>query len=192
MANDAEPPPEPNRSRWQRFKGWAGGLALVLGLVTAAIVIAELGPVQALAARIDAALELNPWLIGIPIGLMVAGGALMLGAQFLPAPGQQTPPSDEALDAAAAPMEYAEERGRWSRAIEMEATTGQVREAWRRRSWRYSRRWRVLFVMLIGAALLGAGIAVLFILIGPPWVKVLIAGLAAYVAVRILWEFTVR
>jgi hypothetical protein len=31
----------------------------------------------------------------------------------------------------------------------------------------------------------------LFIMIGPPFIKVLATGLAAYVAVRILWEFTV-
>jgi hypothetical protein len=116
----------------------------------------------------------------------------MLGAQFLPPPRQQTTPTNESLDGAAAPMEYSEERERWSRSMEMEASTEQLREAWRRRSWRYSRRWRVFFLMLIGAALLGAGIATLFILIGPPWIKVLAAGLFIYVAVRIIWEFAVR
>ena len=191
MADNAESP-EPSRSRWQRFKGWAVGLALVFGLVIAAMVIAELGLVQALAAQIDAALDLHPWLIAIPIGLMVAGGVLMLGASLLPAPRQQTPPSNEALDGEAVPMEYAEERGRWSRSMEMEASTQQLREAWRRRSWRYSRRWRVFFLMLIGAVLVGAGVAALFIFLGPTWVKVLSVGLAGYVVVRVLWEFAVR
>ena len=184
--------PEPPRSRWQRFKRWAGGLALVFGLVIAALVIAELGPVQALATWLDAARELYPWLMAIPIGLMVVGGVLMLGAQFLPAPGQQTPSTNEALDGAAVQMDYSEERGRWSRSIEMEASFEQVREAWRRRSWRYSRRWRIFFLMLIGGVLLGAGVALLFILIGPPFIKLLAAGLAGYVAVRVLWEFVVK
>jgi hypothetical protein len=189
MADDTQSPEAP-RTRWQRFRGWAGGLALVFGLVIAAFVIAEIGPVGALCARIDAALALYPWLICIPIAWMVGGGILMLGAQFVSEPGQQTPPTGAALDGAAAPMEYAEERGRWFRSFEMEASTDQVREAWRRRSWRYSRRWRVLFLMLLGAVLLAAGITGLFILIGPPFIKVLVAGLAAYAAVRILWEFT--
>jgi hypothetical protein len=67
--------PEPSRPRWQRFKSWAVSLALVTGLVIAAIVIAELGPMPAPAARIDAARMLHPGLLAIPIGLMVVGGA---------------------------------------------------------------------------------------------------------------------
>jgi hypothetical protein len=155
-------------------------------------VIAELGPVQDLCARIDAGREAVPWLIAIPIVLMAAGGILMLGAQFLPAPRQQTPPDNEALDAAAAPMEFSETRGRWSRSLEMEATVGQVREGWRRRSWRTSRKWRILFLMLAGALLVSAGLTLLFILIGPPWIKVLVGGLAAGMAVWILWQFATQ
>jgi len=184
--------PETPRSRWQRFKSWAASLAFVLGLMIAAFAIAEIGPVRDLCARIDSAQEMDPWLIGIPIGLMVVGIILMLGAQFLPGPRQETPPADEALDAAAVPLEYTEARGRWSRSMEMEASTGQVREAWRRRSWRYSRRWRTFFHMMLGGVLVASGITGLFILIGPPFIKVLVAGLAGYAAVRILWEFAVR
>ena len=191
MANDTQSP-ESSRSRWQRFKGWAGNLALLLGLVVAAILVAELGAVRALAGQIEAGLESYPWLISIPIGLMVVGGVLMLGAQFLPAPGQQTPPTNEALDSASTSMDYREGRGRWSRSMEMEVSTEQLREAWRRRSWRYSQRWRTFFLMMLGAVLLGAGLTGLFILIGPPFVKVLVAGLAGYVAARVLWEFAVR
>jgi hypothetical protein len=165
---------------------------LLLGLLIVAILVAEIGAVQALAGRIDAGLEIHPWLIAIPIVLMTVGAALMLGAQFLPGTRQPTVPTNEALDGAAAPMVYNEEGGRWSRSIEMEASTQQLREAWRRRSWRYSRRWRVFFLMLIGAGLVGAGVAALFILIAPTWVKVLAAGLAGYVVVRVLWEFAVR
>ena len=191
MPDDALSPETP-RSRWQRFKNWAASLAFVLGLMIAAFAIAEIGPVRDLCARIDSAQEMDPWLIGIPIGLMVVGIILMLGAQFLPGPRQERPPADEALDAAAVPLEYTEERGRWSRSMEMEASTGQVREAWRRRSWRYSRRWRTFFLMMLGGVLVASGITGLFILIGPPFIKVLVAGLAGYAAVRILWEFAVR
>jgi hypothetical protein len=178
-------------SRWQRFKSWAGGLALIFGVVLLSMLLAELGPVSDLCALIDRAQETNPWLIGVPIGLMVVGGALMLGAQLLPGPRLPSPPPDEALDGAAVPMQYGEERRRWYRSMAMEATTGQVREAWRRRSWRFSRRWRVFFLMMLGGVLVGAGITALFVLIGPPWVKVLVAGLFAFVAVRIVWEFAV-
>jgi hypothetical protein len=191
MPNDTRSPGTP-RSRWQRFWRWAGGLALVLGLVILSIVLAELGPVRDLCAWIDVAREMYPGLIGIPIGLLVVGGVLMLGAQFLPAPRLPSPPPNEALDGAAVSMEVREERERWSRSMEMEASTGEVREAWQRRSWRYSRNWRFFFVMMLGAVLVGAGITGLFILIGPPWVKVLVAGLAGYVVVRILWEFAVK
>lgn len=191
MPDDTRSPETP-RSRWQRFKSWAASLAFVLGLMIAAFLIAEFGPVKDLCERIDSAQEMYPWLIGIPIGLMVVGGILMLGAQFLPGPRQQTPPADEALDGAAVPMEYAEARGRWSRSMAMEATTEQVREAWRRRSWRYSRSWRVFFLMMLGAILVAAGGTGLLVLIGTPFIRVLVAGLAGYAAVRILWEFAVR
>jgi uncharacterized BrkB/YihY/UPF0761 family membrane protein len=190
MANGTQSP-ESSRSRWRRFKGWAGNLALLLGLVVAAILVAELGAVRALTGQIDAGLESYPWLIAIPIGLMVVGGVLMLGAQFLPAPRQQTPPTNEALDGASVSMNYREGRGRWSRSMEMEASTEQLREAWRRRSWRYSPRWRTFFLMMLGAVLLSAGLTGLFILIGPPFVKVLVAGLAFYAVERLVWEFAV-
>jgi hypothetical protein len=183
-------PPEPSPSRGKRFKGWVGSLALLVGGVIAALVVAELGPVQGLCARIDAAQALHPGLIALPIVLMVAGGILMLGAQFLPAPRQPAASSYEALDAAV-PMEVSEERERWSRSMKMEVSLEELREAWRRRSWRTSRNWRILFLMLIGAVLLSAGLALLFILIGPPWIKVLAAGLAAGVVVWILWAFAV-
>jgi hypothetical protein len=169
MANGTQSP-ESSRSRWRRFKGWAGNLALLLGLVVAAILVAELGAVRALTGQIDAGLESYPWLIAIPIGLMVVGGVLMLGAQFLPAPRQQTPPTNEALDGASVSMNYREGRGR---------------------SWRYIPRWRTFFLMMLGAVLLSAGLTGLFILIGPPFVKVLVAGLAFYAVERLLWEFAV-
>jgi hypothetical protein len=191
MAHNTQSP-ESSGSRWQRFKDWAGSLALLLGLAVAAFLVAEIGAVRALAGQIDAGLESYPWLIAIPIGLMVVGGVAMLGAQFLPAPGQQTPPTNEALDGASVSMDYREERGHWSRSLEMEASTEQLREAWRQRSWRYSSRWRTFFVMMLGAVLLGAGLTALFILIGPPFVKVLVAGLAFYAVVRLVWEFAVR
>jgi len=191
MANGTESA-ESSCSRWQRFKGWAASLALLLGLLIGAILVAEIGALQALAGRIDVGLEMHPWLIAIPIGLMTVGAALMLGAQFLPAPRQPTVPTNEALDGAAAPMVYDDEGGRWSRSMEMEASTEQLREAWRRRSWRNSRSWRVFFLMLSGAILVGAGLAGLFILIGPPFIKVLVVGLAGYFSVRVLWEFAVR
>ncbi len=69
---------------------------------------------------------------------------------------------------------------------------GSVREAWRRRSWRYSRRWRAFLLMLLGALLLATGITLLFVLIGPAFLKLLVVGLFASVAVRVLWEFAVR
>jgi ferric-dicitrate binding protein FerR (iron transport regulator) len=191
VGNDSQSPEAP-RTLGQRFRNWAVSLAILFGLVIAAFVLAEVRPVSDLSAQIDTAQAAHPWLIGIPIALMVAGGAMMLGTPFLPAPRQQAPPTDAALDAAAVPMAYGEERGRLSRSVEMEATTGQVREAWRRRSWRYSRRWRTFFLMMLGSVLLAAGIAGLFILIGPPFVKVLVVGLASYFAVRILWEFATR
>jgi hypothetical protein len=190
MADDSQP--SKARSRWQRFGAWAGGLALILGLVLAAFVISGIEPVSELCARIDAVRAARPGTIAIPIALMIAGGILMLGAQLLPAPRRSTPLSDEMLDAAAVPMEYAEQRGRLSRSIEMEATTEEVRAAWRRRSWQSSQRWRTFFLMMLGGGLVAVGVTSLFILIGPPFIKVLMVGLAAYAVVRIAWEFSVK
>lgn len=187
--SDATPDPEP-RSAWARFVEWAGRLLLILALLVGSVLLAEIPAVHDLAARIDRAGARYPWLIAIPIALMAVGALLMLIPPFLPGRREAAPPSDEALDAAAVPMEYAEVRGHWSAAVEMEAGPEQVREAWRRRSWRYSPRWRAFLLMLLGAVLLATGITALFVLIGPAFLKLLIVALFAYTAVRILREFT--
>ncbi len=110
----------------------------------------------------------------------------------MPAPRRSTSPSDETPDGAGVPIDAREERARWSRSFEAEASADQVKEAWRRRAWRYDRTWRIFFAMLFGALLLILGLFGIFVVIGPLFVKLLMAGVLAYFAVRIGWEFWVR
>jgi hypothetical protein len=105
----------------------------------------------------------------------------MLGAWFLPALGSRRP-HEWALDA------RAEEHS----AQAPVAVDGDGGHHIRREAWRGARGATAgggLFPMLQGAVLLATGVVLLFILIGPPYLKVLMAGLFAYYAVRILWEF---
>lgn len=65
-----------------------------------------------------------------------------------------------------------------------QATFAEVKAAWRSGAWRRSVRWRRLFAMAAGAALLLFGLFGLCFVVGPPGVKLLAALAVAYAVAR--------
>ena len=63
-------------------------------------------------------------------------------------------------------------------------TLREAKDAWRRRAWWTSARWRSNFVVMVGVMLLAVGLFSTFIVIGPNAVKLLCAAALTYAAVR--------
>jgi hypothetical protein len=165
---------------------------MTIALAAVATFFTVFKPLNDLDARFHEAIGQLHWLLPAMIALAVAGGLLLIGAQFLPTPRRLSNPSDAALDGAAAPMEWQEERGRFVRAFAASATISEVKEAWRRCSWRHNRQWRIFFVMMLGAVLMTAGLVGLAAIIAPLWLTAVIVGVLGYFAIRLGWEFRIR
>jgi hypothetical protein len=86
-------------------------------------------------------------------------------------------------------MEYEEVAEGGSREFGGEASFSAVKQAWRLRSWRYARQWRILFVMMGGALLLLVGLFGLICVIAPPGIKLLFGVAMLYALVRTAWGF---
>ena len=65
-----------------------------------------------------------------------------------------------------------------------------VKQAWRLRSWRYHRRWRLLFAMMLGAMLLFFGLFGLMFMLGSAGVKLLFLLVMLYVLFQSLRGFS--
>ena len=167
-------------------------MIMTIALVAVTTIFTDFKPLNALDARFHEVIGRYDWLLPAMIALALAGGLLLIGAQFLPTPRRPSNPSDAALDGAAAPMAWQEERGCFERAFAASATIAEVKGAWRSRSWRYNRQWRIFFVMLLGAVLMTAGLVGLAAIIAPLWLTVVIAGALGYFAIRLGWEFRIR
>jgi hypothetical protein len=162
--------------------------AITLFVVMLIIVLGELlPPLRAL----DAYLSNHPT---VKEGLTIlAGGMALLGTltlaltQFLPAP--RRPRGMGEAEVQAPPMELEESRGSGWQTFAGEASFAAMKAAWRRRSWRYHRRWRDLFVMMGGACLLLIGLFGLFFVIGPPGIKLLALLVVAYAVGMTVWAF---
>lgn len=168
------------------------GTLLTLAVVLAILLVREsLQPLR----DFDTFLEENEGIRRVLLALMIAtstAGALLLAlSQFLPSPRLPQGMSAEEAKALSPPMKHSEASGskgrRWGRASGDEASFASIKEAWRRRSWRYDRRWLVLFSMLLGAAFTTFGLFGLLIVIGSPGVKFLMGGVLAYAVARTVW-----
>jgi hypothetical protein len=60
----------------------------------------------------------------------------------------------------------------------------EAKDAWRRRAWRTSPRWRSNFVVMLGVALFVIGLFGTFIVIGPNGVRLLCTAALVYAAFR--------
>lgn len=175
----------------------AATTVLTLVLVLLIIAIGEyLQPLQDLDTFLRQHASLTRALQVVTVGMAILGTLALVGAQFLPEPrSHRGPPSRPAalspaeLEAHAPPMEYEEVAEGAAREFAGEASFAAVKEAWRLRSWRYARRWRILFVMMGGALLLLVGLFGLICVIAPPGIKLLFGGALLYALVRTAWGF---
>ena len=177
----------------RRLRAWskgASGWAASLLVVLAAAVLAEiLAPVQAFDAYLAEHEDLTGYLRAVTTGMALLGALVLALAQFLPEPRRPPETTGRHATAAMPPLLFGEVRRRGGRESSGEASFAAVKAAWRQRAWRVSRPWRVLFVMMGGAILVLFGICGLFIVIGPPAIKVLFAGLLLYAVGRTTWAF---
>ena len=190
------------------MKAWIGrlgsgarralGTVATLLVVLAVIAVGEaLPPMRALDAYLDGHPGVATALVWLTVGMSLAGTLLLALSQFLPEPSRPEGMSREEAEAQSPPIEYGEgegrSEGRWSRgrsrAFGGAASIGAVKQAWRERSWRHDRRWRLLFSMMLGAALLVFGLFGLFVVIGEPGIKFLMLLLLAYTVTRTAWAF---
>ena len=148
-----------------------------------------LPPLQDLDAFLREHGSLTRILTVITFGMAMMGVLVLAGAQFLPEPRQAVGGGRAELEALSPPMEYEEDRQGQGRAFSGEASFAAVKEAWRLRSWRYARKWRILFAMMGGAFLLLVGLFGLICVIAPPGIKLLFGGALLYALARTAWGF---
>ena len=167
-------------------------LAAVLGLVVFAIGEA-IPPLRDLHAFISEREGLMQSLIALTVSVVLVGALILALAQFLPAPRPPDSMSQTELEALSPPILFSEARSRGerrvSRSFSGEASIAAVKEAWRLKSWRYDRRWRIVFVMMLGAALVLFGLFGLWLVIGSAGIKLLMGSLLLYALVRTAWAF---
>jgi type VI protein secretion system component VasK len=172
------------------------GTVATLVVVLAVIAVGEaLPPMRALDAFLKGHPGVEQALLWLTIGMSVVGTLLLALSQFLPGPRLPKGMTREEAEAQSPPVAYREEiekvegppERRWGRSFSGGASLGAVKQAWQARSWRYDRRWRLLFAMALGAALLLFGLFGLFIVIGQPGVKFLMLLALAYAVARTAW-----
>ena len=154
------------------------GTLLTLVVVLVIIAVGELlPPLQALDLYLKAHRQVEQGLLWLTIVMALSGTAILALSQLLPEPRLPEGMSRADVEAQSPPIKYRESRWssrhRWGRAFSGEASMGAVKQAWRGRAWRYDIRWRLLFVMMLGALLVLFGLFGLFIVIGEPGVKFL-------------------
>jgi hypothetical protein len=69
------------------------------------------------------------------------------------------------------------------------ASFAEIKAAWRARAWQVSPRWRRLFAGLLGTAFLATGLFGLFVVIGPPGIKLLCGSVLLYAWIRSISAF---
>jgi hypothetical protein len=84
---------------------------------------------------------------------------------------------------------YAIPKRAWGAGFSDEVSIGQCKAAWRRQLWRSDSRWRGLFIMGVGAALMTVGLFGGVIVLGAPGLKLLFGGALLYAAIRTVGVF---
>ncbi|GEM_PF-6842126 len=182
------------------LKEWALIARNVL-IALAVIAVGELlPPLQALEQWIAPQRELLAWRVG---GVAFLGWACLMGATIYRAiTGGGSLTRQEIADHVgrvrshqAAPMAVARGWRIWlpkraqGAGFSDELSVAQFKAGWRHALWRHDRRWRGLFIMAFGAALMAVGGFGLIIVLATPGLKLLAGGALAYAIVRVSWMF---
>jgi hypothetical protein len=174
--------------------------ALLVALLVTTMIAAELPPLRALAAWIDAR---EPSLLRIVAVVLALGFALFfIGILKLVMDRDEALSQSEAEDVARSVRLAARpvfSRSSRYRVIGAAAGRGgadafrlhEMRAAWRSGAvWREP-LWRRRAVTTAGALLIAGGLFSGAVVVGPPWIKVLFALLTIYVAARLAWGWFV-
>jgi hypothetical protein len=167
----AEPEPRtapveerPRPSLWRRISGWL----VMPGLVFIAAVLGE-QPVTKDLARL---IERHQMLLSVVVGSATFIGFMtfMGGVLYRIFGGDGAP-------------------GGRSGSFSEQFSVREAREAWKRGAWRTSHRWRSNFLSMAGAFLFAFGLFGIFVVVGPPFIKVLCGSALLYAALRTLVAF---
>jgi hypothetical protein len=181
-------------------RGFRSFLQTLVTLVVVLFIIAVgelLPPLRAFDAYLRDHPSVEQALLFITAGLAVAGILTLALAQFLPAPRPPAGLTRGEVEDQSPDIEFREDtseqrgRGRWSigGGFSGEATFANTKAAWRQGAYRHDRRWRLLFVMMLGALALLLGLFGLFVVIGSPGIKFLMLIALGYTLVRSVWAF---
>jgi hypothetical protein len=160
---EAEPtaaPVETRKSPWWRR---AGGWLFMPGLIVMAAVLGELPVMKDLHRFTE---RHQTWLVVVVGGAAFIGFVLFMGSVLYRLFG----------DAGAS--------GRRSGSSGERFSIREARDAWRRGAWRTSPRWRSNFLVMAGAFLLAFGLFGIFVVVGPPFIKILCGAAILYAGLR--------
>jgi hypothetical protein len=178
----------------KRIPGWIGLAAVVF----VAIVLSEVPGIKQAGQMID---RHQDSLFAVTIGLAAFGSAVFMGGILSmvmasgdamthegieTAIGQRWDAGRPSVRRASAHRVFGAAAGQQA---SREASFAEVKEAWRAGEWRRDTEWRRWFVIAAGAGMLFYGIFGLFLVVGPMHIKVLVAGVMAYVTAMLVWGF---
>ncbi len=176
---------------------------LTLRNAALALVVIAIGellpPLQALERWMAPRRETLAWSVG---GVAFAGWALLMGGiLYRVFTGGGSLKREEIAahiksvkDAQGAPYAFRASRYKipkkaWGAGFSDEMSIAQFKAAWQRQLWRGDPRWRGVFIMGFGAALMAIGGFGLPVVLGAPGLKLLTGGALLYAAVRVTWAF---
>ena len=181
----------------QQVKQW-GVMLLVLfvAVITAEVLSQPLAPFMAFTG------EHRTALLAIITLMLAAGFIALLGGMiymaFRPQPQSDLAASSilrqNGTSSMAPPVERQDSAGQsrfeqtiW-RGVYMETSYRSLKDARSSGAWWSDARWRLIFFVMAGALLLWFGFFSLFLVIGPLWVRLLVAGIMLYASIRITWN----
>jgi hypothetical protein len=179
----------------ERLRSWLGTLLLILAILVVAVLSEYITPLHNMDAYLSAHSAVARGLRILTIGLIVLGGLLLVGTQFVVRVGDERPLTGDEVE------QQANMTTGWQRSIYRfrgksvgsgfsdQASFHEVKGAWRRGAWLTTPRWQRLFLMMAGGFCLMFGLFGLFIVIGPPWIKLVSILAILYATLRTVWAF---
>lgn len=178
----------------KRLAGWA----LAAGVFLLAAILSELPWFKQASQAID---RRHDPLLGLAIALTAFGFIIFMGGILSLLIGSGEPMSHEEIEGAISQRRNAGEPAVWrasahrvfgaagGRQAANEASFAGMKEAWRSGDWIRDSQWRRVFIICSGAGLLFYGMFSLFVVIGAPPIKVLMAGAMAYATIMTIRGF---
>jgi hypothetical protein len=172
------------------------GYAVMLGVVFIVIILAELPPVQYWAGVITQHEDL---LLSITVGIGVLGFVLFMGSVLSLAMAQDKPMRHEDVEDLSRSVKFAARPAAWrassyriwGQAVGQEGgdafTVAEMKAAWQAGALFGHPVWRRRLIVSVGVLMFAFGLFGSFVVIGPPWIKLLMAGALLYAIIRLSW-----